>query len=115
MLESNYKLTLEKLSIGEADAENLDSEFYSALERSGDVKSTLLKYETELESLKQKQSELNKEKDELEESSKSIDYKIETAENEIEKISSKIEDKQQEKIKTIQIKLLTNLFFMLSP
>ena len=97
MLESNYKLTLEKLSIGEADAENLDSEFYSALERSGDIKSTLLKYETELESLKQRQSELNREKDELEESSKSIDYKIETAENEIEKISRKIEDKQQEK------------------
>lgn len=96
-LESNYKLVLEKLSIGEADAANFDSELYSTLEASGDVKSRLLKYQTELESLKQRQSELNTDKDFLENELKELEAKIETAESEIEKIESKIEKKQEEK------------------
>ena len=96
-IETNYKLTLEKLSIGEADAESFDSELYSTLERSGDIKSHVLKYQTELESLKTRQAELNKERDELEEELKGFDYKVETAENEIEKIEEKLEKKAEEK------------------
>ena len=44
-LEVGYKTVLEKLSIGEADAENFDFELYSTLEQSGDIKSKLLKYQ----------------------------------------------------------------------
>ena len=104
VLESNYKLTIEKLSIGEADAESFDSELYSTLERSGDIKSTKLKLQTELEALKEKQNELNSEKDELENDFKSYDYKIETAENVIAKIEEQIEEKTQEK-KDIIVKI----------
>ncbi len=103
-LENSYKLILEKLNIGEADAENYDTELYSTLEKSGDIKSRLLKYQTEFESLKQRQEELNKEKDELTEESKSFDYKIENAENEIEKIENKINAKNEDK-KAIILKI----------
>ena len=96
-LEVNYKSTLEKLSLGEADAENMDSELYMTLEASGDIKSRLLKYETELESLKARQTELSKEKDELDESNKTFDYKIETAEKEVEKIEEAIDNKNEER------------------
>ena len=95
--ESNYGSTLEKLSLGEIDAESLDSEFYTTLEQSGDIKSLMLKFQTELESLKTRQDELNKEKDELESAEKDLNYKIETAEAEIEKIEEKIEAKAEEK------------------
>ena len=71
-LDVNYKSTLEKLSLGEADAENIDSELYMTLETSGDVKSRLLKYETQLESLKSRQKEL------LEELAKTFDDDIKT-------------------------------------
>ena len=57
-LEVEYKTTLEKLSLGEANAENVDSALFMALEESGDIKSRMLKYETELESLKSRQKEL---------------------------------------------------------
>ena len=97
LAETNYQLTLEKLSIGESDAESIDSEFYSTLEQSGDIKSLLLKYQTELESLKVRQSELNNDKYSLESSKKEFDSKIENAESEIEKIEEKIEQKQEEK------------------
>ena len=97
LIESNYKLTLEKLSIGEADAESFDSELYSTLERSGDIKSTKLKLQTELEALKERQTELNAEKDELENDFKNYDFKIETAENVITKIEEQIENKLEEK------------------
>ncbi len=90
-LENSYKLILEKLNIGETDAESFDSHLYSTLERSGDIKSRLLKYQTELESLKERQNELNKEKDALSETIKSYDYKIESAEESIENIEKKIE------------------------
>lgn len=96
-LEVQYKTTLEKLSLGEADAENVDSALFSALEESGDIKSRLLKYETELESLKNRQKELFDEKEELEKDNKSFEDKIENAEHEIEKLEDKIESKNDEK------------------
>ena len=96
-LEVEYTTTLEKLSLGEANAENVDSALFSTLEESGDIKSRLLKYETELESLKVKQKELNDEKDEIEKDDKELEYKIESAELEIEKIEDKIEKKTDEK------------------
>jgi len=96
-LDVNYQSTLEKLRFGEADAENIDSELYMTLETSGDVKSRLLKYETQLESLKARQKELLEEKDSLENDNKSFDYKIETAEEEIDKIEEKIEKKEEER------------------
>ncbi len=96
-LEASYKLILEKLNIGETDAESYDSHLYSTLERSGDIKSRLLKYQTELESLKERQVALNKEKDELSETLKSYDYKIEMAEESVEKIDKKIERVNEER------------------
>ncbi len=97
VLESNYRTILEKLSIGEADAVNFDSELYSTLEASGDIKSRLLKYQTELESLKQRQTELGTEKDSLNNELKELEAKIENAETEIEKLEEKIEKKHEEK------------------
>ena len=94
-LETQYQTVLEKLSLGEADAENVDSALYSALEESGDIKSRLLKYETELESLKARQKELFNEKDSLENDGKNFDAKIETAEQAIENIEDKIEQKNE--------------------
>ena len=96
-LEVEYKTTLEKLSLGEMNAENVDSELFSTLEEFGDIKSRLLKYETELESLQVKQKELSEERDALETDDKNIDYKIESAELEIEKIENEIEKKNDEK------------------
>ena len=98
-LEINYRTTLEKLNLGEADAENVDSALFSTLEESGDVKSRLLKYQTELESLKVRQKELFEEKDELDKDGKNLGIKIETAEQSIEKFESDIEtnvDKKSE-------------------
>ncbi len=96
-LELQYQTILDKLSLGEADAENVDSALFSALEESGDIKSRLLKYETELESLKSRQKDLFDEKDSLEKDSKSFESKIEIAEHEIEKIEDKIEQKNDSK------------------
>lgn len=96
-LESNYNLTLEKLSIGEANAESFDSEFYSSLERSGDIKSTLLKFQTELDSLIERKQDLLKQKGDLELNSKSNTEKVAQAEAEIKKIEEKIKSKNQEK------------------
>lgn len=96
-LEIQYQTTLEKLSLGEANAENVDSALFMALEESGDIKSRLLKYETELESLKTRQKELFDEKDSLEKDNKNFEYKIESAELEIEKIENDIESKNDEK------------------
>ncbi len=98
-LEVEYKTTLEKLSLGEANAENVDSELYNALEEFGDIKSRLLKYETELESLQIKQKEISEERDSIETDDKNIEYKIESAELEIEKIENKIEEKNDSKSK----------------
>lgn len=103
-LEVNYKTVLEKLSIGEVDAENFDSELYSTLEQFGDIKSRMLKYQTELDSLKQKQGELNSEKDELSNEIQNLNSRIENAENEIEKIEDKIETKHIER-KDILVKI----------
>ena len=95
--EVNYQSTIEKLNIGEIDAESLDSEFYSTLEKSGDIKSLLLKYQTELESLKIRQTELNKQRDEYENTCRDINIKIESAEEEISRIEEIIDKKQQKK------------------
>ena len=100
--ETSYSSTIEKLSLGETNAESLDSEFYSTLEQSGDIKSLLLKYQTELESLKTRQAELNSEKDELESNSREYDSRIETAEEEIEKQEEKQEKKQEEKLEIVE-------------
>ncbi len=96
-LESNYNLTIEKLRLGEADAESFDSEFYSTLEMSGDIKSNLLKYKTELSSLKERQVELQGEGDNLKQEDKALDDKISQAESEIERIEKSIENKTNEK------------------
>jgi chromosome segregation protein len=96
-LESNYSLTLEKLRLGEADAETFDSNFISTLEEVGDIKSSLLKYQTELESLKLRQEELTKQGDDLKNEDKELSGKIEFSELEIEKIEEKIEAKTKEK------------------
>ena len=96
-LESNYNLTIEKLRLGEADAESFDSELYSTLEMSGDIKSNLLKYKTELSSLKERQIELQREGDNLKQEDKALDDKISQAETEIERIEASIENKSNEK------------------
>ncbi len=96
-LESNYNLTIEKLRLGEADAESFDSEFYSTLEMSGDIKSNLLKYKTELSSLKERQVELQGEGDNLKQEDKALDDRISQAESEIERIEKSIENKTNEK------------------
>lgn len=96
-LETNYNLTLEKLSIGEADAESYDSEFYSSLERSGDIKSNLLKFETELVSLSERKDELIKQKNEFESNSKSNIEKVGNFQKEIEKLEGQIKQKNLEK------------------
>lgn len=101
-LESNYNLTIEKLRLGEADAESFDSEFYSTLEMSGDIKSNLLKFQTELSSLKERQKELQTEGDNLKQEDRNLDDKISQAESEIEKIESAIENKTNEKRKILQ-------------
>lgn len=96
-LESNYSLTLEKLKLGEADAETFDSNLISTLEQVGDIKSSLLKYQTELESLKTRQAELLKQGESLKQEDKDLEDKISSAESEIEKIEGKIEKCQDEK------------------
>lgn len=96
-LETQYQTTLEKLSLGEADAENVDSALFMALEESGDIKSRLLKYETELESLKTRQKELFDEKESLENDNKNFESKISSAELEIEKIENSIEENEDKK------------------
>lgn len=96
-LEAEYKLTLEKLDIGENLAESVDAELFNAVEMQGDIKSTMLKFQTELESLKQRQDELSKEKDSLEKEKSDYENKIQLAENETEDLDKKIEKKNQER------------------
>jgi len=101
-LQNEYRLTLEKINIGENLAESVDAELFSAVELQGDIKSTLLKYQTELESLKQRQSEISAEKNSMENESKNFEYKIKTAEDEIEKLEDKIEEKNTERKNIIE-------------
>ena len=96
-LQNDYNLTLEKLNIGENIAESVDAELFSAVEMQGDIKSTMQKYQTELESLKQRQTEVSNEKNSLENSVKDFDYKIQTAEEEIERLENVIEEKNDER------------------
>ncbi len=96
-LENSYKLTIEKLNIGENLAESVDAELFNAVEMSGDIKSTLLKYQTELESLKQRQTELSKQKDNLLAENRDFDAKIQLSEDEIANLDKKIEKKNNER------------------
>lgn len=96
-LENNYNLTLEKLNIGENLAESVDAELFSAFEMQGDIKSTMLKYQTELESLKQRQTELSAQKDNLDGENRDFEYKIQSSEDEIAKFEEKIEKKNNER------------------
>jgi len=90
--EVSYQTTIEKLSLGEADAESVDSLFVSALEESGDVKSRLYKFETERDLLKQRQAELIAEKDSLLNEQNSLNEKLHSFEDESENIEDKIEE-----------------------
>ena len=101
-LKNEYKLTLEKLNIGENIAESVDAELFNAVELQGDIKSAMQKYQTELESLKQRQVEVSKDKDTLENSLKDFDYKIESAEEEIERLENVIEEKNGERKQIIE-------------
>ena len=96
-LENSYKLTLEKLSLGEASRDSYDSELYSTLERSGDIKSNLYRYQTELESLKERQTEVSNEKQEIETEYKSYQDRINLSEETIANIEEKIELKSEQK------------------
>lgn len=96
-LENEYKLTMEKLNLGENLAESVDAELFSAFELQGDIKSTMLKYQTELESLKQRQTELLEQKDNLIKEDRDFESKIQSAEEEIENFDKKIERKNDER------------------
>lgn len=98
-MENNYNLTLEKLSIGENLAESVDKELYSAVEMQGDIKSAMQKYQTELESLRQRQTEVNAFKDNLIAENKGFDDKIHALQDEIAVFDKKIEKKTEEKQK----------------
>ncbi len=96
-IENNYKLTLEKLKLGEADSESLDTEFISSIERASDIKTDLLRYQTELDSLKNREKELEEQGNALKNQSSEISAKIEASETESEKIDEKIEKLKTQK------------------
>lgn len=96
-LESNYGITMEKLNLGFANAENVDAEFFSAIERQGDIKSALLKYQTELASLKEKGKELLQEEDSLKAEQTLLQTKTDAAETEIEGLENQIEEKTSQR------------------
>ena len=96
-LENAYKLTLERLNIGEADALSFESELYSTLEQSGDVKSMLFKYQSELESLKMRLDEENESFDKIEEAIRSLEGKLKLTNEDIEKINKKIDSENGNK------------------
>ncbi len=101
-LEVSYQTTIEKLSLGEADAESVDSLFVSALEESGDVKSRLYKFETERDLLKQRQSELIAEKDSLLNEQNTLSEKLHSFEDESENIEDKIEEENANRSKILE-------------
>ncbi len=90
LLESSYQTTIEKLSLGEADAENVDYEFLTAVEQTGDIKSKQFKFETEKELLQQKKFELETERKTLEAEKNSLENKQRTFDNEYDEIEEKI-------------------------
>ena len=96
-LDNKYRLTLEKLNIGENLAESVNEELFNAVEMQGDIKSTVLKYQTELEALKQRQLDLTLQKNNLDNQSREFDNKIHTLEYEIESLDKKIEKKNEER------------------
>ncbi len=90
LLENSYKLTLEKLSIGEADAESFESEFYSTIERSGDIKSNLSRYEAEFSSLTEREKELSNKNSEAKIEIEGISTKLSIAEKTADETNAKI-------------------------
>ena len=96
-LENNYNITIEKLNIGEANAEDVDAQLYSAVEKQGDIKSSLLKFETELESLKERQNEILIEREKVLAEQMEINQKINLSEAEINKLDGMIEMKTSER------------------
>ncbi|MBQ8451387.1 MAG: chromosome segregation protein SMC [Clostridia bacterium] len=101
-LEASYVSVLDKLKIGEASALSFDTALYSSIEHVGDVKSVLSKFETELESLKERQSELSKEDDGLKSEIRDTDSKIAIVENQILNINKKIEKANEEREEILQ-------------
>ena len=100
--EMSYQTTLEKLSLGEADAENVDSQFVNAIEESGDVKSRLFKFETERDVLKQKQTELNADRDRLTHEKDELEEKLNSLEDEIEELENKLESENENRKELIE-------------
>ncbi len=96
-LEATYKTTLEKLSLGEADAQSVDNEFVSAIEQSGDASSRLFKFETERDLLKQKQTEILEEKKALEDELHGLEDKQEQLEDTCEDFEEKIENENDDR------------------
>lgn len=90
VLEQNYKLTLEKLSIGEADAESYESELYSSLERSGDIKSALSKFQAEETSLSERKNDVMILLNNLEKEQSEIESKKSSAENSTRELKEEI-------------------------
>jgi len=101
-LESAYQTTLEKLSLGEADAENVDSMFFSAIEESGDVKSRLFKFETERDVLKQKQDEINENKDRIINEKRSLEDKLSSLEDDIDELEEKAQEETENRAEIIK-------------
>ncbi len=96
-LESNFNLTMEKLNLGVENVQSVDEQFYSVIEKQGDIKSSLLKYQTELESLKEKNSSISEDKESLDEEKAKLHDKAEHLKKEIAVLNAMIETKLSER------------------
>ncbi len=96
-LESNFNLTMEKLNLGVENVQSVDAEFYSVIEKQGDIKSSLLKYQTELESLKEKNSSISEDKESLDAEKSKLHDKAEHLKKEIAVLNAMIETKLSER------------------
>lgn len=96
-LEMNFNTTMEKLNLGVVNVQSSDEEFYSVIEKQGDIKSSLLKYQTELESLKEKSASLTKDKESLDNEQQELSKKSEAIKKEIAVLSAMIETKLTER------------------
>ncbi len=96
-LESNFNLTMEKLNLGVENVQSVDEQFYSVIEKQGDIKSSLLKYQTELESLKEKNSSISEDKESLDEEKVKLHDKAEHLKKEIAVLNAMIETKLSER------------------
>lgn len=96
-LESNFNLTMEKLNLGVENVQSVDEQFYSVIEKQGDIKSSLLKYQTELESLKEKNSSISEDKESLDAEKSKLHDKAEHLKKEIAVLNAMIETKLSER------------------